>query len=348
MKKIYVLMMLGSLLLTVGVLSRAYAYPQLAVIPADTDATVIARSVEGTPTTYFSIAEMAEVTGSLTNVTRVVAQPEDTAAASRETGRDVVAFETYVCSDPTDLDYPGGGADCRANPLPLSGEQSHYAVDAQTGELVSWSGGRTRSGGELIQDVPFAGYVIKLPFNTQSKSYEFWNATLRETVSADYVGETEVAGVRALEFRVDVAPTVVGELDLPGSLLGRDEASVTTDRVFSSYGTVLVEPETGLIIGGTSALDSYAELDGERVLTITQGEFAVSGEDVAKGAVDAKETAAGLYLLRVIAPLSAGAAGVLLLLLAGILAWRRHRHGGRAGSISGAPEGRDRRSLVEA
>lgn len=182
-------------------LSRTYAYPELAVIPADTNATVIARSVEGAPATYFSIAKLAEVTGSLTNVTRVVAQPDDTGAARRETGRDVLAVEAYVCSDPTDFDYPDGGKDCRANELPLSGELTRYAIDERTGELVTWSGSMKESSGEVVDDVPFAGYIVKLPFNAQKKSYEFWNSTLEKTVTAKYVGETKVAGVRAFEYQ---------------------------------------------------------------------------------------------------------------------------------------------------
>ncbi len=344
MKKIYALTMLGSLLLTMGVLARVYAYPALAVVPVDTDATVIARSVEGAPATYFSMAKLAEVTGSLTNVTRVRASSEHTASAREETGRDVVALETYVCTDPTDTDYPDGGEDCRANRLPLSGELTRYAIDEQTGALVPWSGSRKESGGNVVDEVPFAGYVVKLPFNAQKKSYQMWNGTLQKTVTAEYVGETEVAGIRAFEYETAVPPTVVGELDLPGSLAGSDEPSVTADRVYSSSGTMLVEPETGLVIGGTSSQDTYAELDGERVLTITEGEFAVSDEDIAAGAKDAQQTAASLYLLRVTVPLAASLTGLLLLLVAGALVWRR----GRRNATHHAPTERPDRSMQPA
>ncbi len=339
MKKIYVLLGLGSMLLTAGVLARVYAYPALAVVPEDTEATVVARSIEGAPATYFSIAEMAEMTGSLTNVTRVRASSERTAAAREETGRDVVAFETYVCTDPTNPSGaagPAGGEDCRTNRLPLSGELSRYAIDEQTGELVAWSESSKESGGEVVEDVPFAGYIIKLPFNARKASYAMWNGTLQETVTAEYVGETEVAGVRAFEYEMTVPPTMVGELDLPGSLVGSEEPSVTADRVYSSSGTMLVEPETGLIIGGTSSQDTYAELDGERVLTITQGEFAVSDDDIAAGAKDAQATAASLHLLRVTIPLAGTGTGALLLVAAGVLLWRRRRNSPRRAPVERA------------
>lgn len=148
-----------------------------------------------------------------------------------------------------------------------------------------------------------------------------------------------------MSTRRPVPPTVVGELDLPGSLAGSEESTVTTDRVFSSAGTLIIEPETGLVIGGKSKLDTYAELDGERVITITKGEFAVSDEDIALGAKDAQETASSLHLLRVTAPLVGVAGGLLLLVLAGVLVWRRRR---RAAATHRAPAEMETRATQDA
>lgn len=326
MKKIYALIAFATLLVSAGVLSRVYAYPTLAVIPLDTDVTVVAKSVEDTPATYFSIADLSEVTGSLTSVTRVRANTELTDDAREELDRDVVVFDTYSCSDPSDAD-DDLGKDCRANSTPLSGELGRYALDQQTGELVEWSGARTESGGQSFEDVPFAGYTVKLPFNVQKQSYEMWDGGLQRTVTAEYVGETEFAGVKAYEFHTAVPATVLGELELPGSLAGSSEASVTADRVYTSSGVLIVEPESGLLIGGSSSVDSYAEIDGERVLTISKGEFAVAEEEAAAGAEDAADTGAQLRIVRVTGPLVAVTLGMLLLVLAIVLLVRRRRAG---------------------
>lgn len=326
MKKIHALLVLGSLLVVGGLLARFYAYPTLAVIPADTDVTVVATSVKDVPATYFSIADLAEVTNPLTSVTRVRANAKLSELAAKETGKDVIVFDVYACTDPSGGDAGGAASkNCLTNKLPISGELSRYAMDQSSGELVDWSGGRVESGGKVSEDVPFAGYVFKLPFNAQPHDYEMWNGGLQDTLPATFVKEMKVAGVRTYEYRTEMAPTVVGQLELPGSLVGSDEPTVSADQVASSSGVLLVEPETGLIVGGSSTLDSYAELDGKRVLTISSGTFAVSDEEVAKGAKDAAKTATGLKLLRVTGPVVAVALGLLILALALVLLVRRRR-----------------------
>ena len=324
MKKIYALLALGSFLVVCGVLLRVYAYPALAIIPADTDVTVVATSVEDVPATYFSIADLAEVTNPLTSVTRVRANAALSESATDEIGKEVIVFDVYSCTDPS---VAAGAEDenCLTNELPMTGELSRYAMDQSTGELVDWSGGRIESGGKVSDNIPFAGYVFKLPFNAQPHDYQMWNGGLQDTLPAKFVGEVKVAGVPVYEYRTEMPPTVLGQLELPGSLVGSDEPTVSADSVASSSGVLLVEPETGLIVGGSSTMDNYAEVDGERVLTISSGEFAVPDEEVTKGAKGAAQTAFGLRLLRVTGPVVAITTGLAILGLAAALLVRRRR-----------------------
>ena len=102
-------------------------------------------------------------------------------------------------------------------------------------------------------------------------------------------------GLHAYEYRGVVEPTVLGQLDIPGSIIGRDEPTVTVDRVTSSETSYLVEPETGVIISATSKQDSYATLDGEKVITITNGTF-TTPDDAADETVDTyRPLATALY-----------------------------------------------------
>ena len=169
--------------------------------------------------------------------------------------------------------------------------------------------------------------TIKFPFNAQQRTYGFWNADLRTSIPVDFVRETSVDGLAAYEYRSEIEPTVLGQLDIPGSIIGMDdEPTVTVDRVSSSETTYVVEPESGVIISATSVQDSYAALDGDKVLTITDGTFTTPDSAADATVATYRPLSKALYAVRVLAPIGGAVAGTLLIALALFLVVRRRRH----------------------
>jgi hypothetical protein len=318
MKKIVALLFLGSFVLVLGLGARFYAYPKLAVIPTDLDSTVVAENPPGEPATYFSIADLAEVSGELGNQTHAQVDTAASADMTAELDRDVLVVRTYACTDDIAID-------CSTIRYPLSGALSTFLIDRRSGEPVAWDEATLETGGST-DSVEFEGLTIKFPFNAQRTTYQFWNADLRTSIPVEFTGETSVDGLAAYEYRSTVEPTVLGQIDVPGSIIGMDdEPTVTVDRVSSSETTYVVEPESGVIISATSVQDSYAELDGEKVLTITDGTFTTPQSAADETVATYRPLSKALYAVRVLAPVVGSIVGVLLLALAALLAVRRRR-----------------------
>ena len=318
MKKIHALLFLGAFLVMAGIGARYYAYPRLAVIPTDLDSKVVAENPSGEPATYFSIAELSEVTGELGNQTQARVDPAASEDLTAELDRDVLVVRTYACTDSITVD-------CSTLRYPLSAAVSTFAIDPRTGEPLAWDDASIETGGSVEEGVEFEGLTIKFPFNAQRKTYPFWNADQRTSIPVEFVGETSVDGLAAYEYRSQVEPTVLGQLDIPGSIIGMEQPKVTVDRVTSSETTYVVEPESGVIISATSVQDSYAALDGEKVLTITDGTF-TTPDSAADATVETyRPLSRALYALRVLAPVVGTAVGTVLIALAASLLVRRRR-----------------------
>jgi hypothetical protein len=337
MKKIVALVIVGAFALTLGVLLRAYAYPKLAVVPSDLDSRVVAQSLPDSPATYFSIADLAEKTESLRNISSARVDSKASEEVSDELGTDVLVIKSYACTDLATVD-------CQTASLPLSGAISTFALDKKTGNQVAWDGASIETGGEVETGVEFEGLTIKFPFNAQKKTYQFWNADLRTSVPVTYEGEEKLQGLKVYRYKQTLTPTAVSKLDLPGDLVGSDEGTVTADRVASGTTEYYVEPETGVIMSAVSSPNSYAEVDGQKILTITKGTFQSPDSTIADTVDEYKPLAKALFGIRVVAPIAGPAVGLLCFVAAGVLWARRSR---RDASIEAGATGR-RRETVDA
>ena len=92
----------------------------------------------------------------------------------------------------------------------------------------------------------------------------------------NFVQESELEGLTVFEFEQVIEPTKIAELDVPGDLIGSDEASVQVDRFYSNVRHVWVEPLSGVIVRGTENQLSTLRDGGEDVLTITEVDLAFS------------------------------------------------------------------------
>ena len=108
--------------------------------------------------------------------------------------------------------------------------------------------------------------MIKLPFNVEKKSYEYWDATIRQPMTVDFVEETELKGtnnsLKVYKFEGEVPETDFGFREVPRGLFGlEDTGSVEARRTYQNTRTLWVEPVTGVMIKVQEAQTQYMYLD---------------------------------------------------------------------------------------
>ena len=314
-----VALFLGAFLLALAALSKFYMYDRLAVVPTNNKTTSISATAPGVDADYLDIAAgLKPTTGPLKSTRIVVGDVKASEQASKDLGRAIAVWNTYNCIDKPDFN-------CGAGETPLSGTTDTVAFDRNTGETVNWDGTRTESGGVKTRG-SFAGLYFKFPFDTQKKSYKFWDGTLREATDARYVGEGTVKGLKVYKFTQTIEPTKIGTLAVPGTLVGVDDKpTVVADRYYSNVRSFSVEPVTGVIIVGGESQDGYLALDGERKLTTTKAVLQYTDKNTADTVDTYKSKATLLSAVKTTVPLVAGILGILLLTIG---VWTRR--GGQA------------------
>ena len=270
-----VLVGLGVFLLTLGLLSKFYAYPRLAVAPANQNSVTLAFAEDAT---FFSIADRAEKTGDLLTTVNTVGDVNASKQISEKLGKPIVVWEQMSYSDAPEFNKSDGHA-------PLSASRSRIAFDANTAEAVQCCGTFVTDGADLDTgtekrnaDVKFQGLLVKFPFNTQKKTYQVWDTTLREAVPASYKGTEKIDG------------------------------DVTLDRLYSNTVNFWIEPETGAYVNLESNPLVTLNYQGEKVATVTDASAAYPERDVKANAKEYGSKATLLKIVRTWLPL----VGILL------------------------------------
>ncbi len=316
-----VALFLGAFLLAVAALSKFYMYDRLAVVPQNNETTSISATKAGADAEYLDVAAgPAVVTGPLKSTRVVIGDVEASKKASKELDRDLAVWDTFSCTDKPDFD-------CGSGKTPLSGTTDTVAFDRNTGEAVTWSGTSNESGGVKVRGV-FKGQYFKFPFDTQKKTYQFWDSTLRKATPAKYVGEGKVKGLKVYKFEQVIEPTKTGTLAVPGSLVGDPRPTVVTERFYSNTRTFSVEPVTGVIIVGGESQDGYLELKGERKLTTTKAVLGYTDQNTRDTVEEYKSKATLLKAVKDTVPLGGGIVGVLLILGGALAVWSKRENGG--------------------
>lgn len=291
----YVLIGLGVFAVALGLLLRFYAYPRLAKVPLDVDNVTVA---QGSGITSVVIAEVDDVptpqirhglnVTSTTHVTGDLTQPEIVE------GGDVAA---WVEATKTVDDASG---------ILIDASLRELCLDRHTGEAVAPCEGQYISvtQGERIttdpNDVQQPGLSFKFPFGTEPRNYKTYDLSLRRAVEARYDGEDTVQGVDVYRFVSETKSARIDQQEVPGSLIGRDEPSVTADRYYSDRRTLWVEPKTGVIIAaedtGNQELVAPGESPGEGT-TVYDGTLRLNAKTVTANVKDAQDNIGKLSLL---------------------------------------------------
>ncbi len=302
-----VALFLGAFVLALSVLSKFYMYDRLAVVPLNTVSTSTSQTAQGADAEYLNAAAGLVITnGPLKNTKLVTGDVEASKAASKELGRDIAVWTIYDCTAAPSFD-------CGSGETALSATNDTVAFDRNTGETVEWSGNEIQTEGKTTKPASFEGLYFKFPFDAQKKTYQFWDGTLRKATPAVYVGEGTVKGMKVYKYRQTIEPTVTGPIDVPGSLVGSDQPTVTADQVYSAVTDFSIDPVTGVVLRGQSSQDNYLEVGGERKLTTTKATLAYTDANIAKTVDEYSSKAQLLTIVKTYLPIGGTILGVVLI-----------------------------------
>lgn len=294
----FVLLGLGVFAVALGLLLRFYAYPQLAKAPLDTESLSVAEgdgitalvieTVDGAPVpeirNNLSVRATTFVTGDLT-------KPE-----VKEDGDVSVYVEAIKMIDET------SGITITASVREQCFDRfSGEAVAPCEGQYIEAEQGERETANRNTVQQP--GLSFKFPFGTEQKDYKFFDSQVRKAVNARYDGEDTVQGLDTYRYVIEVPNTVIGEREVPGSLIGQpDEPSVDVEVYYQAKRTLWVEPTTGVIVLGqqemTQELVAPGEEPGEGTV-VFDGTLRLNDETVNKFVTTAEDGKGKLAFLTV-------------------------------------------------
>ena len=210
---------------------------------------------------------------------------------SKRSTDDVVVFSSVTCAN-KDEDLT---EDCLKgkDPRLVSNSEDVFATDRLTAESVEDQARYIPSG-----STPHEGLVNKWPFDSERKTYDYWDSLLKETVEAEYVRTTTVEGLRVYVYEVTVPPTET-------VIAGED-----TKGDYSTEKSIYVEPKTGAIVNQTQN-EIRSLPDGTKVLDL-QVEF--TEDQVKKSVEETEDSLSTLTLATKTGPLVGYILGGLLLI----------------------------------
>lgn len=299
----------GAFLIVLAPMIRFYVYPHVAVAPVNQRSTT---GLEAKGATIFDATKLEEVTTDLS------IKVDTVGVADHAEG-----MVTYVNTTVT-TDSAGSMVKFVDGKKIVRGEVERMTFDARTGEADPEAVGDFISDEAGVQTpMHYTGLVAKFPFETEKKTYNFWDSTLGEAVPISYTGTTKIEGMEVYEFHHVVSPTKVDEISLPLSLLGGEGSEQATgDMMYSVDRTLLVEPHTGVIIKRVEAQDNTIDYNGVPQITTTKATVTYDEKTVRKNIDDYGSQGSMLNLVRNVVPQVLFVAG-LLLLVGGIFVGRR-------------------------
>jgi hypothetical protein len=216
--------------------------------------------------------------------------------------------------------------------LPISLSESHIALDRVSGAAVPWSGqcyndvkvDPAHNTGCIPGNIAFRGQLYLFPFDTQKKTYQYWDGTLKTALPMVYRGEEKISGLPTYRFE-----QVVPQQDLPvdadtvKSLLGFLAPKAHTGTMtYQASRTLWVEPMTGAIVAYREQQHRQLVPDTGAPVDLLNATFQYDPA-TAKTVVDqTRDGRSQLLLLGRYVPIGLVVAGILLAVL-GLLITRR-------------------------
>ncbi|MEO7980941.1 MAG: DUF3068 domain-containing protein [Sporichthyaceae bacterium] len=218
----YVLTGLAVFLLAVAAMLKFYVVPNLLVTPLDQ----FAESFAPGTGTRFDPATLTEVDGVDMVAHRTIRG--DVAASSKTVG----VWDESVVLAQTDGTL-------------ITATTDRVAWDRKTGEAVNCCN-------ENVDGVPtkHEGLSYKFPFGAKKQAYPFFDTTAKIAEPMKYQASEKLQGLTVYRYQQQVGPVQIGELEVPGDLVGSDAPSVKAPRFYDNTRSVWVEPLSGVIVKG--------------------------------------------------------------------------------------------------
>lgn len=182
--------------------------------------------------------------------------------------------------------------------------QDKFALDRSTGFPVQDQSTYVKDD-EAVES--YQGVVVKFPFDTEKKDYDYWDGTLGKAVTAKYKGTREIDGLETYRFDVSI-PSQDAEI------------SEGTQGTYAATQTVWVDPKTGAFVDQEGTQD-VALADGSKVLDV---EVSYTDDTVKKNVATAKDNGRSLFLIGTVGRFVAPIVGVVLIVV-GLVLLRRPR-----------------------
>jgi hypothetical protein len=166
--------------------------------------------------------------------------------------------------------------------------------------------------------------VWKFPFGTEKRSYQVWDGTLGDSVTATFVKESSIKGLTTYEFKAVVPRTEVGTQDVPASVVGETgTGNVTAQRMYAATTVYEIEPKTGAIVTQSIDQDSTLAVDDQDRVTTTKAALSYTDATVAANVDDFSSKSSQLTLVGTTLPLITIILGLVLLAAGAVLGLRR-------------------------
>jgi DUF3068 family protein len=284
-KMTVVLLGLASFLLVAAVLALTWAPGVVKKTPIDIN-----------NTTYLSgtAQRLDSATGKLGEPSKIRIT-SITQADGKKSDDKVVVFKAGSC---VVVNEDGDAPDCvdGNDPRLVSADETTFATDRVTALAVP-------NGNYLPKGSPqFKGLVNKWPFDSEKKTYPYWDGTLGAAVDAVYDGTEKVGGVDTYRYKININ-------DAPIDVAEGVKGTYTNEVV------IWVEPKTGAIQNQSQDQQRYLD-DGTQVLNL-QAQFTPS--QITKSADDTRSNLRLLTLVNPVAPLVGFIGGGICLIAALVL-----------------------------
>jgi hypothetical protein len=308
-----VLVAAGTFLVVGAVAMPLYVAPALVKVPLDQSSETYSKAQNATVLDFATLSERTGV-----NLTAARAVRGDVDAGNSERA----VFDVGVSV--TD--------DAAANPEDgkITYNTDRVALDRRTAEAVACCA-------ENVNGSPFKheGLTYTFPFGTEKKTYQYFDNTARKAYPIEYVATEELLDLTVYKFEMTAEPVEISQIDVPGSLVGSTEPTVTAGRYYANTRTLWVEPVSGVIVKGQEqqlqTLRDSTGTDRVKIIDATLTFTEKTQQQQAKAARDARQQ---INLLTVVVPIVLAVLGALLVLL-GIFVTLR---GGRRGNESAADD----------
>jgi hypothetical protein len=290
---------LGAFLLVAALLSRTYLAGQLVKFPLNT---YVKTTLVGKDVSYFSPTLVRPVTGATMKVTDTV--KGDGAVGSSSTAVWDEFTYLYDTTNHAEFQYSTRRA----------------AFDRRTGVLVDCCGANI-GGNSAIRQTGLSGYVW--PFGTQKQTYAVFDTTLLKPMPFRYAGTRTIRGIGVYRFVEQVPPTQTGTQNVPGSLVGSTQQTVTLPQLYAATNTYWVDPRTGGVLDTTQKQKVYLhDASGGKDLLLFNGTLAMTPGSVSTAVGLDATGRTELDWFEIYGPLIAALVG-LVALVAGIVLVRR-------------------------